>query len=87
MTIRMFVALALVGACSAEPATQVLTGRVAVTGVALAVRAIADGEVIAAAPVRTDGNWTLALEEGRQYRLEVLTRSGVSTWSSSPTEC
>jgi hypothetical protein len=70
-------ALCLVGACSAEPSTQVLTGRVAAERGALAVRAIADGEIIAAAPVRTDGVWTISLPEGKQYRLEVLTRSGV----------
>src|SRR5688500_3695221 len=75
-TLRVL-ALCLVGACSGGTSTQVLTGHVPSERGALAVRAVADGEIVAATPVRSDGTWTIELAEGQRYRLEVLTRTGV----------
>jgi hypothetical protein len=69
-------ALCAVAACTTDPANQVITGRVDPAKGPLAIRAIADDDVVAAAPVRTDGSFTLALPAGNRYRLEVLTRSG-----------
>jgi len=70
-------ALCALAACSGDPSTQVLTGRVDTTKGAVAIRAISDGEIVTAAQVRTDGSFTLELPAGSRYRLEVLTRSGV----------
>ncbi|MEO8705412.1 MAG: hypothetical protein ABI867_35550 [Kofleriaceae bacterium] len=64
-------------ACSSEPSTQVITGHIDGAKGALAIRAVANGEVVTATPVRTDGTFTLAIPEGTHYRLEVLTRDGV----------
>jgi hypothetical protein len=75
-TLRVL-ALCLVGACSGTSSTQVLTGHVASERGVIAVRAVADGEIVAATPVRSDGTWTLELPEGELYRLEILTRGGV----------
>lgn len=74
-----FVALCLgaLTACDDGASTQVLTGRVDTTKGALAIRAVADNQVITATPVRTDGSFTLTLPAGSTYRLEVLTRTGV----------
>jgi hypothetical protein len=68
--------MAAVGCSSTEPPTQVVTGQVTTSG-ALAVRAVASGAIITAGRVRTDGSFTLALPVGAQYRLEVLTATGV----------
>lgn len=77
MTNLRLLALCALAACAAEPSTQVLTGHVAASRGALAVRAVADGEVVAATPVRSDGSFTIQLPEGKRYRLEVLTNAGV----------
>ncbi len=68
---------AAIAACTGDPGTQVLTGRVDRTKGALAIRAISDGDVVTAGQVRSDGSFTLVLPAGSQYRLEVLTSSGV----------
>lgn len=62
--------------CSETSSTQVLTGRLATSG-ALAVRAVSGNRTVTAAQVRSDGSFTLALPAGENYRLEVLTTSGV----------
>src|ERR1044071_6332530 len=62
--------------CSGEPATQVVTGHVALDEGAVAVRAVSGTSVVTAAEVRTDGSFTLVLPAGESYRLEGLTRSG-----------
>lgn len=64
-------------ACTGGSGTQVITGHVDVGKGALAVRAIADTDVVTATPVRSDGTFTLSLPSGTSYRLEVLTTSGV----------
>src|SRR5688572_12980126 len=82
---RMSVKMRLLTLCCAaaaactggESSTQVLTGRIDTSKGALAIRAIADGEVITATPVRSDGSFTLSLPAGTNYRLEVLTQGGV----------
>lgn len=80
MTARRFLVLALLTAagCAADDAgkTQVITGRVASTD-AVGVRAVSGSETITAASIRADGSFTLQLPAGKQYRLEVLTKSGV----------
>ena len=63
-------------ATSTTASTQVITGTVTSTG-AVAVRAIADDTVVTASRVRSDGSFTLSLPSGSQYRLEILTNSGV----------
>jgi hypothetical protein len=77
MRLLALLALSAIAACGGEPSTQIVTGRVDTAKGALAIRAIGDGEVVTAAPVRTDGSFTLALPAGSEYRLEILTRSGV----------
>ena len=62
--------------CTGNPSTQVVTGKVTASG-AVAVRAVADGKVITAGRVRTDGSFTLSLPAGNRYRLEVMTGTGV----------
>jgi hypothetical protein len=70
--------LYVVAACSGgSSSTQVLTGRVDTSKGALAIRAIADDDVVTATPVRSDGSFTLSLPAGSHYRLEVLTQAGV----------
>jgi hypothetical protein len=64
-------------ACTGGADVQVITGRVATSQGALAIRAVADNDVVTATPVRTDGSFTLTLPAGTSYRLEVLTRTGV----------
>lgn len=80
MSVRLMKLLALclgtLVACSDGAEDQILTGRVDTSQGALAIRAVADGEVITATPVRTDGSFTLTLPAGSTYRLEVLTRTG-----------
>jgi hypothetical protein len=76
-SMRAALAFCAIAACSGEPSTQVLTGRVDTHKGAVAIRAISDGVVITAAQVRTDGSFTLVLPAGARYRLEVLTRAGV----------
>ncbi len=56
---------------------QVITGRVDASKGALAIRAVADDDIVTATPVRTDGSFTLTLPAGPTYRLEVLTQTGV----------
>ena len=76
---RAWLLLALCAAaigCSGDPATQVVTGRVALDEGAVAVRAVSGTSVVTAAEVRSDGSFTLVLPAGESYRLEVLTRSG-----------
>ena len=75
MTRLLVLVLCVLAACSGDPADQVLTGRIASEG-ALAVRAVNGDKIVAAAPVRSDGSFTLVIPTGN-YRLEVLTRSGV----------
>jgi hypothetical protein len=79
MSVRLMKLLALclgtLVACSDGAEDQILTGRVDTSQGALAIRAVADGEVITATPVRTDGSFTLTLPAGSTYRLEVLTRT------------
>lgn len=80
MTVRLIQGVLLacaIGACSGGSGTQVITGHVDVGKGALAVRAIADDDVVTATPVRRDGSFTLVLPSGPQYRLEVLTSNGV----------
>ena len=72
----LLLALCAAAGCTDNPSTQVLTGRVTTSG-ALAVRAVSNGNVVTAARVRSDGSFTLSLPAGAQYRLEVLTSSGV----------
>ena len=73
---RWLVALAIAGAgCSGGADTQVLEGHL--TGSGAVVRAVQGGSVIAAAQVKGDGTWTMALPKGDSYRLEVLTNDGV----------
>ncbi len=62
--------------CADNGATQVLTGHVATRG-AIAVRAVTGDSVVTAAQVRSDGTFTIAVPKGRNYRLEVMTSSGV----------
>lgn len=62
--------------CTDTGSTQVLTGRVGTQG-AIGVRAIAGDNVVTAARVRSDGSFTIALPTSRDYRLEVMTSSGV----------
>jgi hypothetical protein len=73
-------ALCAFAACTSAPSTQVITGHIDTTKGALAVRAIADGEVVTAATVRSDGSFTIAVPAGKQYRLEVLTRTGLKSF-------
>jgi hypothetical protein len=68
-------AAAGLGCSSDSSSTQVITGRVGTS--AIAVRAVSGPEVIAAAQVRTDGSFTIALPKGKTYRLEVLSSAGV----------
>jgi hypothetical protein len=63
--------------CANPASTQVISGRIAASDSALAVRALDDDTVVTAAQVRSDGSFTLALPRGSQYRLEVLTAGGV----------
>ncbi|NVB85593.1 MAG: hypothetical protein HOV81_44930 [Kofleriaceae bacterium] len=63
------------GCSSDSSSTQVITGRVSTS--AIAVRAVSGSDVIAAAQVRTDGSFTIALPKGKTYRLEVLSSAGV----------
>ena len=81
LTVRSIITtVALAGAitaCTEEPATQVLTGRIATTQGAVAIRAVSDGDVVTAGRVRSDGSFTLVLPAGSRYRLEVMTSAGV----------
>lgn len=72
----LLVALAAAAGCSTTPSTQVVTGTITGSS-ALAVSAVANGQTITAARVRTDGSFTLSLPAGKQYELHVLTASGV----------
>lgn len=72
----MLVLAACLAGCSGTTPTQILTGNVTTTG-AIAVRAVSGSTVITAGRVRTDGSFTLSLPAGAEYRLEVLTSTGV----------
>jgi hypothetical protein len=74
---RLLTLCCALAACTDGSSTQVLTGRVDTSKGALAIRAIADDNVVTATPVRSDGSFTLSLPSGSNYRLEVLTRTGV----------
>ena len=63
-------------ACADGPETQVITGRISSSD-ATAVRAIDGDGVITAAAVARDGSFELALPASANYRLDVLTSSGV----------
>src|SRR5215467_5999395 len=69
-------AAAVIGCSGGDDATQVVTGKVTTAG-AIAVRAVDGTDVITASRVHSDGSFTLALPAGHQYRLELLTTSGV----------
>jgi len=72
----LLAACAAAGCTTTPTPTQVLTGSVAATG-AIAVRAVSSDAVVTAAQVRSDGTFTLALPGNAQYRLEILTATGV----------
>jgi hypothetical protein len=63
---------ALWAGCRGEDAMQEVTGHFATTTTATAVRGLDGDTAIAAAPVRRDGSFVVALPSGGRYRLEVL---------------
>ncbi len=75
--VKLLALCCALAACSDGESMQVITGRIDASKGALAIRAIADGDVVTATPVRTDGSFTLTLPAGTTYRLEVLTTTGV----------
>lgn len=74
---RWILPLAVAG-CTGGASTQVLEGRLSGSG-AQVVRAVSGSDVIAAAQVKGDGTFSIALPAGATYRLEVLTASGVKS--------
>jgi hypothetical protein len=78
LSLARLLILCVVAACSGgSSSSQVLTGRIDTSKGAVAIRAVIDGEVVTATPVRTDGSFTLSIPAGSNYRLEVLTHAGV----------
>jgi len=69
--------VALWAGCANPASTQVISGRIAASDSATAVRALDGDTVVTAAQVRSDGSFALALPRGSRYRLEVLTAGGV----------
>ena len=67
--------------CSNEggESSQVLTGRIDSTHTsgAVAIRAVAGDDVVAASQIASDGRFRISLPAGAKYRLEVLTTTGV----------
>lgn len=76
-SMRSALILCALAACSAEPSSQVISGRFQTNQGALAIRAVSGAEIVSAAQVRSDGSFTLRVPTGEDYRLEVLTRRGV----------
>lgn len=67
---------ACIGCSTSAPPTQVITGQLSARD-AVAVRATSGRDVVAAAEVRSNGAFTLALPVGGRYSIDVLTHDGV----------
>jgi hypothetical protein len=72
--ISLFAACAAFGCGTTTPSTQVVTGTATN---ALAVRAVSGTTIVTASAVTSSGSFSLSLPVGAQYRLEMLTSTGV----------